>query len=346
MKRQFPLLLVFLSGVFMVIQYFVPAGFSEKAYEFLIDWTIIIGIFALALGIWSLVRVSYHKIKTGHPDAKYSMVTLAGLALMLFFGFQFPGYDYKEVYRASQARDYIATNFNNAGAAATEKVFLPENDTLSIDVATLRAELPQFADSVEHWVELFQTSDWFEGADNEAEDLAAVTAAAEELRAMVAQYDGVSRADTATLTALGAQISGISERGAEAANRLDGITDVYPFTGGLESYMFRAFFEHIMIPIQATMFSLLAFYIASAAYRAFRARNLLSTVLLIAAFIVMARVLEMGPLTDLVNKLSAWVLLVPNLAAKRAIWIGVGLGIVATSLKVILGIERSYLGRD
>jgi hypothetical protein len=345
-KRQLPLLLVFISGVFMVIQYFVPAGISEKAYEFLIDWTIIIGIFALALGIWSLVRVSYHKIRTGHPDAKYSILTLAGLALMLFFGFQLPGYNYKEVFRASQARNYITENFANTRAAATQKVFLAEDDTSSIDVATLQTDLREAADSVEHWVRLFQTSDWFEGADQETQNLAAVTSAANEFRSLADRYSGVSRGDTTRLSELGALVTAASESGAAAAGQLDAITDVYPFTGGLESYMFRAFFEHIMIPIQATMFSLLAFYIASAAYRAFRARSFLSTVLLIAAFIVMARVLEMGPLTDLVNDLSAWVLLVPNLAAKRAIWIGVGLGIVATSLKVILGIERSYLGRD
>ncbi len=105
-------------------------------------------------------------------------------------------------------------------------------------------------------------------------------------------------------------------------------------------------FNYIMIPISATMFSLLAFFIASAAYRAFRARSVLATILLVSAIIVMIRFFPLGPLTDPIGKAAAWILNVPNLAAKRAIIIGVGLGIVTTAMKVILGVERSYLGRD
>ena len=105
-------------------------------------------------------------------------------------------------------------------------------------------------------------------------------------------------------------------------------------------------FNNFMIPISATMFSLLAFYIASAAYRAFRARSVLATILLVAAMIVMIRFFPLGPLTGVVGATSDWILNVPNLAAKRAIIIGVGLGIVTTAMKVILGIERSYLGLD
>jgi hypothetical protein len=101
-----------------------------------------------------------------------------------------------------------------------------------------------------------------------------------------------------------------------------------------------------MIPIQATMFSLLAFYIASAAYRAFRARTLLSSILLVAAVLIMIRFVPLGPISDIVNDLSSWILKVPNMAAKRAIFIGIGLGMVATAIKILLGVERGYLGRD
>ncbi|MCP4631446.1 MAG: hypothetical protein GY855_00860, partial [candidate division Zixibacteria bacterium] len=110
--------------------------------------------------------------------------------------------------------------------------------------------------------------------------------------------------------------------------------------------LFMQLFTYILIPIQATIFSLLAFYVASAAYRAFRARSVLATLLLLTAFVVMLRIIPLGPISSYNQALVGWILSVPNLAAKRAIIMGVGLGMIATSMKIILGIERQYLGSD
>jgi hypothetical protein len=213
MKRQLPLALVFGFSLVMIIQYFIPNDFSLAVNEFLLKWIYIIGIFAMALGIWSLIRVSVAKIKTRRPDWPYSIVTLVSLFLMIFFGF-----------------DYFRHFFT---------------------------------------------------------------------------------------------------------------------TEGLKNQMFRDFFDYILIPIQASMFALLAFFIASASYRAFRARSIIATLLLISALIVMLRFNPyLGPIGAYMEKTASWLLNVPNLAAKRAIIIGIGLGSVATAMKVMLGIERAYLGKD
>jgi len=112
-------------------------------------------------------------------------------------------------------------------------------------------------------------------------------------------------------------------------------------------------FDNIQSPMQSTMFALLAFYVASASYRAFRARSLHAALLLTAGVVVMlGRVtigemigFHVGPKYYSIASLSTLILDYPNLAAKRGIMIGVGLGMTATAIKIIVGIERTYLGK-
>ncbi len=206
MRRQIPLFLCFIAGLFMAVQYFIPHPTVQGLYERLLSWLMTLLAFAFLLGTVSLVRVHYHKIRNRSDDRGFSWVTLVGLALMIGFGFFGPG-------RTSQGS------------------------------------------------------------------------------------------------------------------------------------VFDRMFHYIQVPIEATMFSLLAFYIASAAFRAFRARTLEATLLLVAACIVM---LGRVPIGDLIHRsipaVTQWILNVPNLASKRGVMIGVGLGMMSTALKIMLGIERAWMG--
>ena len=75
--------------------------------------------------------------------------------------------------------------------------------------------------------------------------------------------------------------------------------------------------------------------------------TVLAAVLLITAFVVMLRMVPLpGPLSTWNSEIVRWILAVPNMAAKRAIIIGVALGAITYSMKILLGIERSYMGRD
>ncbi len=107
---------------------------------------------------------------------------------------------------------------------------------------------------------------------------------------------------------------------------------------------FMFVYTYGIVPLQGTMFALLAFYIASASYRAFRARNTVATLLLVSAVIVMLGRIPIGAaVSHFFPAAQEWIMDVPQLAAKRGIQIGAALGAVSMSLRIMLGIERSYL---
>ena len=206
MRRRIPVIVCFLFGLFMLVQFFVPHPVGTEAYETVLDWVQIIYVFALFVGVAGIIKLHGGKLSPGKKGWFYSLTTILGLAAMMILGFVF----------------------------------------------------------------------------------------------------GVGRGTP-----------------------------------------FNWIFENLQAPMQATMFALLAFFIASAAYRGFRIRNLESVLLLVAAVIVMIGRVPIGEMIFPYSpEVADWVLRVPSMAARRGIFIGIGLGSIATALRVIVGIERTYLGRD
>ncbi len=215
MRLQIPLVITFVVGVFMAVQFFIPHALVQTPYERLLEWGRIVAAFALVLGIQSLLRTHWDKIRRRRRDWPYSVAAIASFVVMCVIGI---GWGHRR-----------GTGFD--------------------------------------WV-----------------------------------------------------------------------------------------FRHIQVPLDATMFSLLAFFIASAAFRTFRARSAEATLLLIAAVVVMlgrvpsTLIVILGRtgigqhLHSIMPDISEWIMNVPTVAGKRGIIFGVTLGMIATALRIIAGIERSHLG--
>lgn len=102
-------------------------------------------------------------------------------------------------------------------------------------------------------------------------------------------------------------------------------------------------FEYILQPLEATFFALLALFIATAAFRAFRIRNLETFFFVLFAVIVL---LGQVPVSIYIwpefPVIKDWILNVPVLAGVRGILLGVALGTIATGLRVLIGADRPY----
>jgi hypothetical protein len=106
---------------------------------------------------------------------------------------------------------------------------------------------------------------------------------------------------------------------------------------------FQWMYNRVYSPMSATMFALLAFFIASAAFRAFRIRSFEALLLAIAAFILMIGRVPIGnAIHPIIPAAADWLMEVPQNAAKRGILIGAALGVMATGIRLILGMEKTY----
>ena len=105
----------------------------------------------------------------------------------------------------------------------------------------------------------------------------------------------------------------------------------------------RWVFEYIYSPLQATMTALLAFFVVSALYRAFRLRNVEALILLVTSLLVLLTQLPFsGALSPYLPFVREWILNVPVTAGVRGIILGVALGTIATSLRVLLAVDQPY----
>ena len=113
--------------------------------------------------------------------------------------------------------------------------------------------------------------------------------------------------------------------------------------GGPLSVNGQFIFNYILQPLEATFFALLALFVATAAFRAFRVRNMETFFFVLFALIVLLGQVPVSIyLWPEFPVIKDWILNVPTLAGVRGILLGVALGVIATGLRVLMGADRPY----
>ena len=142
------------------------------------------------------------------------------------------------------------------------------------------------------------------------------------------------------------------------------VNDTNPAHAALPHDVYTVLFEGLYRNLESTMFSILAFYIVSAAYRAFRIRSGEAAVLMVVALVLMMGQVPLGmALTNWIphgpsllgvdwsllriESFSQYILIAINSPVQRAIGFGLGLGSLAMALRIWLSLERgSYFGGE
>ncbi|MCF7807157.1 MAG: SPP1 phage holin family protein [Candidatus Marinimicrobia bacterium] len=339
MKRQLPIAIAATIGFITLFGWFVD---EPNIRSFVDDdatqWFDILASFAIFLGALNLLKLQAMKIMKQQKGWPYAALAIVGFTFSFTAGFFMLGSYNVEISQyddPAKVATVLASEINlDEKSAENILLAMPEGDTYLINA-------PYFTKR---------------GADKV---VAAINAAG----------------GTANMRA--------TEWGSHISTR-----------GSLFNWMFRFVFT----PLSATMFALLAFFVASASYRAFKIRNFEATLLLISGIIIMLGRVPIGgnisawfimyilvlsagagvnswfknrtytlaavgggllivtiagfitgwpvdqPAIFYLPVLQDWIYNNPNVAGARAIMIGIGLGIFATSIRYILGIEKSYIG--
>ena len=340
LKRHIPLLIVIVVGMLTLFGHFIDNVYvNDFVKNIATEWFDIIASFAIFLGALNMMQLHIQKIFNKKKNWQYSMLAIFGFVFAIFAGFFFRGANFIEIDKIKDGK------FSLVSEVIADAV---DEDNSNVILNNLLVN------------------------------------------------DGSYRIDKIFITKRNAQL---------LMDKLDLYVDEMELKSmdwgthvQTEGSLFYWMFFKMLNPLSATMFALLAFFVASASYRAFRIRNFEATLLLISGVLLMLGRVPIGgiipwwivgtmyvsclfallayklnnrkiffisyflvnlfvfiigiyfnwsentPLILYIPSIQEWIMNVPATAGSRAIMIGIALGTIAQSFRIITGREKSILG--
>jgi hypothetical protein len=117
----------------------------------------------------------------------------------------------------------------------------------------------------------------------------------------------------------------------------------YKLATGVEPYPYTWIFANVYVSLGATLYAITGFYIFSAAYRAFRARNIDAAILLIGGIFVL---LANAPIGEVIwggfPLIGNWFNNVGQVPGMRTFTVVGALGLLAYGFRALIGKERGF----
>jgi hypothetical protein len=309
MKKELPVILGLLVGFFALLEFYIPHHMVGAVREHVLDWGLVLLAAAYIIGGINVLQVNVPKVRRREADWPYKIVLLAGAAVMATVGVAW------HTFGGKPNTELEVVERQATGAPPGKALIIIQ--TGEGDALVKVGELP---------------------------DQPATTPA---------ELGGVVGFDVAPGThpvRLHMKAQGYTEVTGDVEVKEGEVVTVRgtpTMMWGPEGRVFVWIYDHVFAPCNATMFALLAFFVVSAAFRAFRARNAEAALLLVSAVVILLGRAPMGrAIHPYLPELADWMLDIPNNAGRRAIMMGAAIGAIATGLRVILGLERSHLGAD
>ena len=331
--------ITFLAGMFYVLEFFWPrsiiAGGAATQNVFglfdLQEVQPIVGSisqiltgFLLALGVLSIFRVHFGRLFKKQKDWFFSLVLLVSLFAIFIIGMVSFAGDLR--LESAQA---------NIDASVREGIGMNDDFAALARLGSDAQARALFQNAKSPQLRAFQKRDIDRATfDQRLQD---VQTDADEL---IASNEEVIQAASAggTLTPEAAALvkAGMAEQKARTGSE----------------QMFQILYQRGLLAMDAAMFSLIGFFILSAAYRAFRVRSIEASILMATALVVLlmfvpiALMLTSGLDPDTfagnfrIDSVGSWLLSTINVPAIRAIDLGLGLGLLAMGLRIMLGLEK------